>query len=146
MRRQKPAQPGVMRRLSGHLRGAVFDHLEFSDALRATATDRASRAALGCVSEVHLIGARSLSCAFIVSKLTACKYIDTYTRFSKDLTHLLLPLTTMKDLRRLTFVLVNADMSTWAEDCDRLVRTGALRQARSLIQFKTARVSSMFLG
>ena len=120
----------------------MFDHLAFGDVLRATATDRASRAALGCVSEVHLIGARSLSCAFIVSKLTACKYIDTYARFSKDLTHLLLPLTIMKDLRRLTFVLVNADMSTWAEDCDRLVRTGALRQARSLIQFKTARVSS----
>ena len=36
-------------------------------------------------------------------------------------------------------------MSTWAEDCDRLVRTGALRQARSLIQFKTARVSSKII-
>jgi hypothetical protein len=142
MRKQKPAGTGGMRRLDGHLRGAVFDHLDFSDALRATATDRASRAALGCVSEVHKIGARSLSCASIVSKLTACKYMHTHARSSKDLTHLMLPLTILKDLHRLTFTFINADMSTWAEDCDRLVRTGALRQARSLVQFKVARASS----
>ena len=43
---------------------------------------------------------------------------------------------------RQTFTFINADMSTWAEDCDRLVRTGALRQARSLVQFKVARASS----
>ena len=120
----------------------MFDHLDFSDALRATATDRASRAALGCVEEVHKIGARSLSCASIVSKLTACKYMRIHASSSSDLTHLVLPLTVMKDLRRLTFALSDADMSTWAEDCDRLVRTGALRQARNLIQLKFARASS----
>ena len=142
MRREKPASVGGMRRLDAHLRGTVFDHLMFVDVLRATATDRASRAALGCVEEVNWIKAASLSCASIVSKLTACKYMRIHANSSSDLTHLVLPLTVMKDLRHLRFTLVNADMSTWTEDCDRLVRTGALRQARSLTQFKVGRASS----
>lgn len=140
MRRQKPAQPGVMRRLDGHLRGAVLDHLYFSDMLRATATDRASRAALRCVKFVNGMKAASLSCVSVVAKLTHCRILTVEATSPEELAHLVLPLTIMKDLFWLGFIFdAGAVMQNWQYHCDRLVRTGAMRQAQKLMVFEPLR-------
>ena len=63
----------AMRHLDAHLRGRILDYLDFDEILNATATDRAARAALPCVQEVHEITPRGLSCVGIVSQLTRCR-------------------------------------------------------------------------
>ena len=52
----------AMRHLDAHLRGRILDYLDFDEVLLATAADRAARAALPCVQEVHGITPHALSC------------------------------------------------------------------------------------
>ena len=126
-----------MRRLDAHLRAAVFDHLEFTDVLRASTTDRAARAALLCVKEVREIKAGALSCVNVVSKLTRTRTLDVDVAEPRDLVHLAWPLTFMKALEQLSIFFVSgADMTTWEEDCEKLVRTGALRGSKNLKWFE----------
>ena len=124
----------AMRYLDAHLRGRILDYLDFDEILKATATDRAARAALNCVQEVREITPRGLSCVGIVSQLTRCRTLTVSCADSaEDLRALSWPLHIMKDLRE--FVMCfdhDADLTSFPTECDRLVRSGALRQLKHL--------------
>ena len=124
----------AMRHLDAHLRGRILDYLDFDEILKATATDRAARAALPCVQEVCGITPHALSCVGIVSQLTRCRALSVCCAGSaEDLRSLSWPLHIMKDLRK--FIMnfdYDAVMTEWAYECDRLVRSGALRQLKNL--------------
>ena len=126
----------AMRHLDAHLRGRILDYLDFDEILNATATDRAARAALPCVQEVHGITPRGLSysCVGIVSQLTRCRRLTVCCASSaEDLRALSWPLHIMKDLRAFTMDFsFNADLTSFPTECDRLVRSGALRQLKDL--------------
>ena len=64
-----------MRDLPPPLRGLVLDHLEFSDVLTATTTDRAGRALLGFVRRLDRVNDRILSTPHILDKFTLCETI-----------------------------------------------------------------------
>ena len=129
-----------MRRLDAHLRAAVFDHLDFHEVLAATVTDRAARAALAYMQEVNSIKASALSCVAIVSRLTRCRTLDLVATEPRDFVHLTWPLTFMKALESLSISSGDGfDVTTWEAECDRFVRTGALRQAKSLTWFEINR-------
>ena len=127
----------AMRHLDAHLRGRILDCLEFDEVLMATATDRAARAALSCVQEVYGITPHALSCVGIVSQLTRCRALYVCCAGSaEDLRSLSWPLHIMKDLREFSMNFDDdADMTEWASECDRLVRSGALRQLKTLEAF-----------
>ena len=128
----------AMRHLDAHLRGRILDYLEFDEVLMATATDRAARAALPCVQEVCGITPHALSCVGIVSQLTRCRSLSVCCADSaEDLRSLSWPLHIMKDLREFTIHFDHdADMSEWTDECDRLVRSGVLRQLKNLVDLE----------
>lgn len=130
----------AMRHLDAHLRGRILDYLDFDEILKATATDRAARAALPCVQEVHGITPRGLSCSCvgIVSQLTRCRGLTVCCADSaEDLRALSWPLRIMKDLRAFTmYFSFGADLTSFPTECDRLVRSGALRQLKDLADLR----------
>ena len=112
----------AMRHLDAHLRGRILDYLDFDEILNATATDRAARAALPCVQEVHEITPRGLSCVGIVSQLTRCRGLSVCCADSaEDLRALSWPLRIMKDLRAFTM---------YFSFCADLTSIGSSAQAR----------------
>lgn len=105
------------------LRGLVLDHLEFTDVLKATTTDRAGRAALSFVRHVSYIKAAILM-PNMLSKLARCEAIVIDADCAVVMERLAWVLIQLRRLRGVRVVfLPNADMSSWNRSCAALARS-----------------------
>ena len=110
-------------RLPPALHGLILDHLGFRNILQATTTDRAARAALGHVRNVHAVGQKGFT-PNLVAQLSRCESIAIAANSAVVLEKLAWALPSLPHLQK---VLVNfmpgADMSSWHQTCETLARS-----------------------
>ena len=120
-----------MRDLPPPLRGLVLDHLEFSDVLTATTTDRAGRALLGFVRRLDRVNDRILSTPHILDKFTLCETIFIESKTALVFERLAWALQTLRHLCdvRVRFAFVT-DQTSFRQSCVTLSNSPELGRLR----------------
>ena len=121
----------VMRDVPPPLRGLVLDHLEFSDVLSATTTDRAGRALLGFVRRIFKVNDRILSTPHILVKFTLCETIFIESKTTLVFERLAWALQTLRHLCdvRVRFAHVT-DQTSFRQSCVTLSNSPELGRLR----------------
>jgi len=113
----------MMRRLPPPIHGIILDHLQFSDALSATTTDRAGRKALGYVRSV-LNMKYNARAAPMLNQLVLCEDLQVIVNSTSVVAQLARPLESLRHLRALVIRFsADADMTQWSQSCESLTRS-----------------------